>query len=125
MAWFPAGEYKKAIDRWDSLAEDWSQVAHADYCRRMDGHIKWLRANGVQVRAVAPIVVDDSVKWCADRGEEPEAARARYAAERYEQGWARDWPPARNDLCWCGSGRKYKKCCGASQPAAMHRASGA
>ncbi|WP_406693168.1 SEC-C metal-binding domain-containing protein [Saccharopolyspora sp. ID03-671] len=23
------------------------------------------------------------------------------------------WPPGRNDTCWCGSGRKYKKCCGA------------
>jgi uncharacterized protein YecA (UPF0149 family) len=23
------------------------------------------------------------------------------------------WPPGRNDDCWCGSARKYKKCCGA------------
>lgn len=23
------------------------------------------------------------------------------------------WPPERNQACWCGSGRKYKKCCGA------------
>lgn len=23
------------------------------------------------------------------------------------------WPPGRNDPCWCGSGRKHKKCCGA------------
>lgn len=22
------------------------------------------------------------------------------------------WPPGRNDECWCGSGRKYKRCCG-------------
>ncbi|MEO3782456.1 SEC-C metal-binding domain-containing protein [Actinocorallia sp. B10E7] len=22
------------------------------------------------------------------------------------------WPPERNDPCWCGSGAKYKKCCG-------------
>ena len=21
--------------------------------------------------------------------------------------------PGRNDACWCGSGKKYKKCCGA------------
>ncbi|MFV2196932.1 SEC-C domain-containing protein [Nocardiopsis sp. LOL_012] len=25
----------------------------------------------------------------------------------------RPWPPGRNDACWCASGRKYKKCCGA------------
>src|SRR5699024_4742353 len=22
------------------------------------------------------------------------------------------WPPGRNQICWCASGRKYKKCCG-------------
>ncbi|GIH26407.1 hypothetical protein Aph01nite_47170 [Acrocarpospora phusangensis] len=22
------------------------------------------------------------------------------------------WPPGRNEPCWCGGGRKYKKCCG-------------
>jgi hypothetical protein len=24
------------------------------------------------------------------------------------------WPPGRNDECWCGSERKYKRCCGAA-----------
>ncbi|MEV2278775.1 SEC-C domain-containing protein [Nocardiopsis sp. NPDC049922] len=24
------------------------------------------------------------------------------------------WPPERNKPCWCGSGRKYKKCCGSA-----------
>ncbi|MEU4395998.1 SEC-C metal-binding domain-containing protein [Kribbella sp. NPDC023855] len=23
-----------------------------------------------------------------------------------------EWPPGRNQRCWCGSGMKYKKCCG-------------
>ena len=23
--------------------------------------------------------------------------------------------PGRNDACWCGSGKKYKKCCGAGK----------
>ncbi|MFD8005947.1 SEC-C metal-binding domain-containing protein [Streptomyces mirabilis] len=23
------------------------------------------------------------------------------------------WPPSRNGPCWCDSGRKYRKCCGA------------
>lgn len=22
------------------------------------------------------------------------------------------WPPGRNEPCWCGSERKYKRCCG-------------
>jgi len=123
MAWFPAVEYEKAIERWDSLAEDWARVAHKDYCRRMDGHIKWMRAHGVHVRAVAPIVVDEFVGWCAERGEDPEDARARYAADRYRLGGGIDWPPGRNESCWCGSSRKYKKCCGVAQAAPMHAGS--
>jgi len=124
MAWFPAGEYEQAIERWESLAEDWAEVPHPDYCRRMDGHIKWMRAHGVDVRAVAPIVVDEFVKWCDERGDDPEDARAAYAADRYRLGGGIDWPPGRNEPCWCGSGRKYKKCCGLAQAASMHAASG-
>jgi len=51
LAWFPSGEYQQAIERWPSLAEGWADVAHRDYCHRIDGHIKWMRAHGVQVRA--------------------------------------------------------------------------
>ena len=125
MAWFPAGEYEKAIERWESLAEEWAAVPHAEYCRRMDGHIKWMRAHGVQVRALAPIVVDEFVQWCADRDEDPEEARALYSAERFRLGETIAWPPGRNDRCWCGSGRKYKKCCGLAQAAPMHTGSSA
>jgi tetratricopeptide (TPR) repeat protein len=120
MAWFPAGEYEKAIGRWESLADDWATVPHPDYCRRMDGHIRWMRAHGIQIRAVAPIVVDEFVRWCEDHGEDPERARAGYAAERYRLGGGIEWPPGRNNPCWCGSGRKYKKCCGLAQAAPMH-----
>lgn len=94
-----------------------SRSSHADYCRRMDGHIKWMRAHGVHVRAVAPIVVDEFIGWCEERGEDPEEARAQYGADRYRLGGGIDWPPGRNESCWCGSARKYKKCCGLAQAA--------
>lgn len=120
LAWFPAGEYEAAVARWPSLAEDWADVPHADYCQRMDGHIKWMRRHGVMVRAVAPIVVDDFVAWCDKEGEDPEHARASYAAEVLHLGRALDWPPGRNEQCWCSSQRKYKKCCGRADAAPMH-----
>ncbi len=112
MAWFPAGEYERAIERWESIADKWAGVPHSDYCRRMEGHIKWLRVHGVDVRAVTPIVVAEFIAWCEDRGEDPEGARAPYAADRHRLGGGVDWPPGRNDPCWCGSETKYKKCCG-------------
>jgi hypothetical protein len=120
VAWFPAGEYEQAIARWPSLAEDWTGVAHAEYSRRMDGNIKWMRAHGVMVRAVAPIVVEELVAWCDEHDEDPEAARAAYAAEQLRLGRAIDWPPGRNARCWCGSQRKYKHCCGRASAAPMH-----
>jgi tetratricopeptide (TPR) repeat protein len=120
VAWFPAGEYERAIERWADLVEDWAAVPHAEYCRRMDGHIKWMRSHGVAVRAVAPFLVDEYAAWCEEHGEEPEDARAGYAADRFAAGDAIPWPPARNAPCWCGSQRKYKKCCGAAVARPMH-----
>jgi uncharacterized protein YecA (UPF0149 family) len=42
-----------------------------------------------------------------------EQARAGYAASMNinNPGELIAWPPGRNQPCWCGSGRKYKKCC--------------
>lgn len=34
------------------------------------------------------------------------------------------WPPGRNQPCWCGSERKYKKCCGTGEPAGQPQAWG-
>ncbi|TMM05573.1 MAG: hypothetical protein E6G10_02360 [Actinobacteria bacterium] len=123
LAWFPAGDYERALERWPSLAEDWADVPHPDYCRRIEGHLKWLRAGGAPVRAVAPIELDSYLPWCEERAEDPEEARAAYAADAFRRGQAIAWPPGRNERCWCGSERKYKKCCGPVDAAAMHGAS--
>jgi SEC-C motif-containing protein len=40
-------------------------------------------------------------------------ARRDYLDARYSEGHYLQWPPPRNKPCWCGSGTKYKKCCGA------------
>ena len=122
IAWFPAGEYERAIQRWAELAEEWADVAHPDYCRRLDGHIKWMRAQGVRIRAIAPILVDDYSAWCEATDTYPEEGRARYAAHLLLEGDVIPWPPGRNEACWCGSLRKYKKCCGPAPPKPMTKA---
>jgi tetratricopeptide (TPR) repeat protein len=122
VSWFPAGEYERAIERWSDLADEWVDVPHPDYCRRLDGHIKWMRAHGVHVRAVAPIVVDDYSAWCEEHDEDPADARASYAAHCMIEGHVIAWPPRRNEPCWCGSQRKYKKCCGLAPAGPMHEA---
>jgi len=64
---------------------------------------------------VAPIDVDGLLGWAAAEGLDPDTGEARsgYAAQLLERGDAIAWPPGRNDPCWCRSGRKYKRCCGA------------
>jgi tetratricopeptide (TPR) repeat protein len=120
IAWFPSGEYEEAIKRWSSLAEDWAEVPHGAYCARLDGNIKWMRSQGVPLRAIAPIVVEAYAAWCAEHDEDPEEARAAHAAHRMRNGETIPWPPGRNEPCWCGSGRKYKKCCGPAPARRMH-----
>jgi tetratricopeptide (TPR) repeat protein len=122
LSWFPSTEYERAIERWPHLAEDWAEVRHADYCHRLDGHIKWMRTHGAHVRAIAPILVDDYTAWCEERGEDAEDARASYAAHRFADGEVIPWPPGRNEPCWYGSQRKYKKCCGPALAGPMHDA---
>jgi hypothetical protein len=59
----------------------------------MEGNIKWMRAHGVPIRAVAPILVEDFLAWSEERGEDPEEARAAYAAHRLVEGEVIPWLP--------------------------------
>jgi len=61
--------------------------------------------------SVSPLTDAELVEaqcFAANTGE----ARSSPAADVARTGRALDWPPARNERCWCGSGQKYKKCCG-------------
>lgn len=128
MAWLPAEEYAAWPERWPDLAgsallgddQGGGSATHAAYCRRMERRLRELWEAGVPRLLVAPLRAAEFTQWVADNDpEERDAAqlRARYAADL-----GRDparviaWPPGRNEPCWCGSGRKYKKCCAAPGP---------
>ncbi|GAA1637137.1 SEC-C metal-binding domain-containing protein [Actinoplanes couchii] len=118
-SWFPAEEYAEALARWPELTEAGGVASggrtHAEYCRAMQVKLAEAADSGATRVSIAPIRVGDFLAWCAERGENPGEARAGYAADfartRPEQ--LISWPPGRNEPCWCGSARKYKKCCGA------------
>jgi hypothetical protein len=52
-----------------------------------------------------------------DAGPDPAIREARSKAEvlailaRADEGAVVEWPPGRNEKCWCGSGVEYEKCC--------------
>jgi uncharacterized protein YecA (UPF0149 family) len=72
----------------------------------------------VPARAVAPLVLEEFLPWCEARNVAPDDpdSSSHYAAELANRGAAIRWPPERNAVCWCGSGAKYKKCCGTAEP---------
>lgn len=82
--------------------------------RSMPSGIIALERELLAAETVAPFTA-----WCADRGEQPDgsAARADYAGDQVtiDDPSLIPWPPARNEACWCGSSRKYKKCCAAPE----------
>lgn len=62
---------------------------------------------------IVPGTVAELVAFAETHGGSPldEEVRKRYCAS-IADARTLTWPPARNAPCWCGSGVKYKKCCG-------------
>ena len=112
VSWFPRSEHTAAIDKWPELEED---LTNADrYCRRIEDHLRELATASGQRPSVAPLTVKELTAYSESEGLDPSGGgtRARLAAEMNRRGQTISWPPGRNELCWCGSGRKYKRCCG-------------
>jgi tetratricopeptide (TPR) repeat protein len=126
FGWFPPGEFAAALAAWPQLASEWGTSDHVEYCRALQRHLCAF-AETDQAAAVAgpawivSIRVEAFRAWCAHTGRDPATglSRAGYAAEQARTAVTGTqtedmiaWPPARNDRCWCRSGRKYKQCCG-------------
>lgn len=114
VAWFPRAEIAVALDRWPSLVDDLTDPD--SYCHSIEGTLSTLAAQTGRRPTVAPLQVEALSAFADAEGLDPDTgfARSRFAAELDRRGDAIAWPPGRNDSCWCGSGRKYKRCCGAS-----------
>lgn len=71
-----------------------------------------LREDGSGHRVVLADQAEIDV-YAGEHGLDPTAEQTRSAwARTLPEDRALVWPPERNRPCWCGSGRKYKKCCG-------------
>ena len=125
-AWLPADEYPHLEQRWPDIAdapivrdETGGLVGHATYCRRMEGRLRARSEAGMTGIRITPVRWAEYAAWRTEDREEGDPAdlRAQYAADRCTDSSAViTWPPSRNEPCWCGSGRKYKKCCGVPDP---------
>jgi hypothetical protein len=113
-AWFPADQYPRALQTWPSFAEDYAHGPYEAYCARLELMLRDLKAKGVKRLSLTPIQIDDYLAWCTQHDRDPQQSdtRASYSTTLLDRDIAEPWPPQRNEPCWCGSERKYKKCCG-------------
>jgi tetratricopeptide (TPR) repeat protein len=115
VSWFPAEEFAAALQCWPGLAEEWG-TDHTSYTHQLEDHLRRRSATTSGQVWIVPVFLEAYRSWCQRQERDPASseARAGYAAEQARSN-APDliaWPPGRNAACWCGSARKYKKCCG-------------
>ncbi|MCU1648279.1 MAG: hypothetical protein JWN03_8554 [Nocardia sp.] len=109
--YFPEAELDRALKRWPELREHFE--SHDEHRAAAEHSLSSLVPIGssplISIATVAGLI-----DYAAAAGSDPTlpSTRAAYAVELARIGQAVAWPPGRNDPCWCGSSRKYKKCCG-------------
>jgi hypothetical protein len=113
VTYWPPREFDLVLARWPDLTDAYGED-HAEHRALVERHLRTLAENHVRV-LVATARFEDYCRFAEERGAAAASAstRAVYAAHLASLDQARPWPPGRNEPCWCGSPRKYKKCCGA------------
>jgi Uncharacterized protein conserved in bacteria len=113
IAYFPPAEYEAAWAH--GLLNATNYRDHADYRRETEQALQALAGRHPGPIWIVPLDVPGLLEYAQQTGKDPTHRQTRlaYTGQLYETG--RDtipWPPERNGPCWCGSGHKYKKCCG-------------
>ncbi|GAA1961208.1 SEC-C metal-binding domain-containing protein [Amycolatopsis minnesotensis] len=108
VQFWPRDELVRAREVWPDLVQDDAVF------REQEGVNRGLSASGVSRIRMVPLSVTRLTEFAAATGGDPSEAGTReaYLDKVVGEDGALTWPPPRNGPCWCGSGTKYKKCCG-------------
>ncbi|MGI8330744.1 SEC-C metal-binding domain-containing protein [Actinomadura scrupuli] len=107
VPYFPAADFAEA-GRSELLGG-----THEDHRREVERSLRGSVGRGGAAPGIALIEVPGLLAFAEEQGHDP-AQRETWQAYAEGDGITLvKWPPGRNEDCWCGSGRKYKKCCGA------------
>jgi hypothetical protein len=112
MAYFPAAAYEQVWEH--GLLDATNYRDHADYRREIEQQLQAMAADGRGPIRIVTLDVPGLLAYAERAGRDPARRQTRLGFV----GWLGEkgadtvsWPPDRNAACWCGSGRKYKKCC--------------
>jgi tetratricopeptide (TPR) repeat protein len=112
LVW-PSQQFTALVKRWPALADAFG--ATWDECRaRTEQALHALSAVGQPRSTLLAGNVADLVSYLAPTGGDPTDPEVMQGYLDYLEDSGQvgqEWPPQRNQQCWCGSGLKYKKCC--------------
>ncbi|MCN9244582.1 SEC-C domain-containing protein [Streptomyces sp. RY43-2] len=113
VPYWPPEEFARLAARWPRTAAAYGEN-HADHRRQVERTLTELSEEGVPHLAVghATSAGLEAHAQTVDAPPDTPDTLSSYATELARTGRTIAWPPPRNGPCWCGSGRKYKKCCG-------------
>lgn len=109
MLVFRRDERAEARRRWPDAYAD----ADEEHFPAAERRWRELTEQGVPAIRVVPATVAGLVEYAERTGGSPLDSQVKAAYSRtFPEEATLAWPPPRNAACWCGSGAKYKKCCG-------------
>ncbi|MGS0687757.1 SEC-C domain-containing protein [Nakamurella sp. GG22] len=113
VLFWPRDEIGSAAARWPALVQT-TEVESFTRRRELDNR-RIVSEDGARI-VMVPITVAALEEYCARTNSDAldPMTRTNLLQDRYDEGFRVAWPPARNSRCWCGSGVKYKKCCGSA-----------
>jgi hypothetical protein len=108
---WPESEHRNVITRWphlsDHLGSTWDE-----HRQQTERHCALVDRAGHKVNQLPGNVADFELFLAGIGSRTPSVDDLlAYPDLRTVTSAMTPWPPTRTDACWCGSGRKYKKCC--------------
>jgi hypothetical protein len=111
---WPAAELDELLTSYPSLTSEYpSHTAHLD---AIEAALRELSASGTPNLGIVSGTVPSYEAFAAAEGASPSDATLlpQYATTLAARGRAVPWPPERGAECWCGSGKSYGECHGAT-----------
>ncbi|WP_314223323.1 SEC-C domain-containing protein [Streptomyces zaehneri] len=112
---WPASELAELVAAYPTLAQEYP--SHEEHLAGIEASLTELAASGTANLGIVTGTVPSYEAFAASEGTSPSDTDLlpQYATTLAARGRAVAWPPERGAGCWCGSGRQYQGCHGASR----------